>query len=246
MILQPPMMGPNRAQMLQQAAQSAAQNVMRRQKLRGMIGKTVGGGGGATMGSPIRAMNMGKPVGTAGGVSRPGGVIGGGQTLAEQLLAAMGSAATPGAFNPHGGGGDFSSLPDPNDPNQSPQTLPNQGIGHGAATAPGYVPPTPPPGTPGYITPPGSTVGSWTPTAPQVAAQTPVGTPGAVGSWAPGGAQVGTAAGSTVGGQGSALASAGSPGAVAGQIPLGGGLFYDPATDSVVGPGAGSGAFKAS
>lgn len=226
--------------MLQQAAQTAAQNVMRRNKLRAMIGKTAGaaGGGGATMGSPIHAQNLGRPIGTAGGINRPGGVIGGGQTLAQQLLDAMGHATTPGAFNPTGGGADFTSVPDPNDGHQSPQTLPNQGVFPTPGQIPGTPPltiPTPPPGTPGY------TGGA----APAVGTQQPVGGAGA-GATSPGpstgvpGALAG--GGSFLGGAAGAI---GSPAAGVGggsMIPLGGGLFYDPHTDSVVGPGGTPGA----
>lgn len=208
--------------MIAQAAQTAAQNVMRRNKLRALIGKGAAGagGGGTGMGSPNRAMSLGKPIGTAGGISRPSAAMGGGQTLAEQLAAAMGGANTPGAFNASGGGADFQAIPDPHDGGQSPQTLPNQGIGTG-----GYLPAPPIPsapgtpigGAPGYATPTPGAITSpnapntgaspiISPNAPGAGSSAPIGTPGA--GVSPGGA----------------------------MIPLGGNLFYDPATDSVVGP----------
>lgn len=233
MIFQPTM-GHNRSTMLQQAAQSAAQNVMRRNKLRSLIGGATGaGGGGASMGSPIHAAALGKPIGTAGGISRPAAALGG-QTLAQQLAAAAGAAQIPGAYNPSGGGADFSSVPDPADGHQSPQTLPNQGVVPtsapgfiapqpvaGTGTPGGYAAPPPPAGTPGYVSPPQGGAPSYIPSPIMGGGATQqVVAPGVV--------------------SGTGTPSVGSPGAGVnpggGMIPLGGNLFYDPATDSVVGP----------
>lgn len=235
-------MGQNRSTMIQQAAQTAAQNVMRRQKLRTMLGKTVAGGGGATMGSPLRAQNLGKPIGTAGGISRPGGVIGGGQSLQQQLAAALGFAQTPSAYNASGGGADFSSVPDPADGHQSPQTLPNQGVApHQISTAPSLMG-SPPPGTPGFAPLPASgSVGSWVPSPSQIASQLPPAGGGTAvsggGQLTPGGAPTGGIVGTpgAGAGAGTALANLGSPGAIGALIPLGSNLFYDPGTDSVIG-----------
>lgn len=192
-------MGPaHRGTQLAALAQTAAQNVMRRQRMRSLINNGASG---------ARPPGLGQPLATAGrglhtpGMPTPGhGVANAGSDMQSQLLAIL----SGGQYNPSGGGGDFGSLPN-TDPTQ-----PHPQVGNpGGVMQPGA--PALPPGTN-----PGGAA-QWTSGAPSGGADNP----GGGAQWAGTGPAAGTPSG--------------------GLIPLSGGLFYDPATDTVVGGGGAAG-----
>lgn len=106
---------------IQQLAQNAAQNVLRRQRMKAMLGKAssaAGAGGPLDIGGGRRISGsfVNHPNGSQGGFRLPY------QTL-QSLQQAAQQYGNGGMFGPGGGGADFGSLPDPQDPYQSPGSL---------------------------------------------------------------------------------------------------------------------------
>lgn len=211
------MMGPaHRGGQIQQLAQQAAQNVMRRQRMRSMLRTSAGAARPAVTGAQgLLTAQRGHT-----GIPHPGLI----PNMSAGLMAAAGPGAVPiqpvdtGALNSSGGGLDFQSIPDATDPQQSPQL--------GGNTPPAGTPPPPYAGAP-YLG------GDRQPVPPAPST-------GGAGTGAASAALAGAAsAGNAVGGVGSLFGPGGaiSP-ANAGLIPLNGGLFYDPSTDKVVGSSA--------
>jgi hypothetical protein len=202
------MMGPaHRGPQIQALAQHAAKNVMMRSRMRALLQQGARGaaqaGGGQHLVSSMRA----RPMGLRGHAGPGGGVM---SSLASMLAmnAGGGNQNFPGGDqNESGGGFDFSSLADPNDPSQSASSTfpgaPTPPVDTGAGT--GFNPNGPGP-TP---------VGSGTDGAPLVNNNP-------------------SAPNDVVAGpdMGSGNAAPGT-----GLIHLGGGMYYDPATDSVRGGG---------
>jgi hypothetical protein len=114
------MMGPaHRGGQFQQMAQMAAQNVLRRQKLRALIQQSAAGARGGTA-QPFRGSTHMRPLGgNRGGLFRPPG---------QDVSTAHAPGAPPPFSYPDPGPMDLPSLPDPTDPSQSPQSIqaPNQ------------------------------------------------------------------------------------------------------------------------
>ena len=212
------MTGPaNRSAQIQKLAQTAAQNVMRRQRMSALI-RAGAAAAGSAAGGAVNAMHSSmraRPTGSRGSILRPPMSVGG-QSLAEMLASAGQRASTPGAFGgmyaSGGGGFDFASLPDPNDPRQSNVDL-------------------------------GVPMSHDTPPAPPVST-------GSVNSDAPNSVTALTAQGFRTGGPATggffdpsalppgvyALDPPSDPNAtVNGMLHLGGGLYYDPVTDSLRG-----------
>lgn len=185
------------SQTLQQLAQTAAQNVMRRQRMRSLLQQGARSAAGGAQ--PLRNSTLTRPTGVRGATMRNavgnlGGVSAGGTRFADP----------DGTINDGGGGYDYPSLPDPNDPSQSHSSTVPGSPGHpGEVGSPVIDPST---GQPGY-----------------------------------GGAQwVNPGDGTTALGGPSGDPyhdTQPDPGTVGNQqmIHLGGGLYYDPATDSVHG-----------
>lgn len=214
------MMGPaHRGAQIQQLAQNAAQNVMRRQRMKSLIqssasaagqaaqtGTGAMGGFGGGGGNPFQGSMRGRPQGQRGSILRPPMSLG--SSLAD--LMASGAAArlpgtsdTGGMYGPGGGGFDFGSLPDPNDMSQSPASM---------GSIPAHeTPPAPPTGA-APITAPGGGTGIAYPTT-AAAGRSPE-------------AGMGAAANP---------AAVDTSGASGGLVHLGNGLYYDPVTDSLRG-----------
>lgn len=126
-------MGPaHRGAQLQSLAQTAAQNVMRRQRMKALLrtgaAAAAQAGAGHAAGGPgmrIRGSAMHSMVGTRGHIQRP-------NLTADQLAQMARSAANQGhlpdgrlggVYGPGGGGFDFGSIPDSSDHSQSPASL---------------------------------------------------------------------------------------------------------------------------
>src|SRR5690242_21066974 len=118
-------MGPaHRGNTIQALAQNAAQGVLRRQRMRQLLqqGAAAAGTGGAGVSKLFRSSMDGHGLGTRGGIQRPGLS----QQVIAQLLRGSGGVATMpggstarqlgGAYAAGGGGYDFGSIADPNDP----------------------------------------------------------------------------------------------------------------------------------
>lgn len=196
------MMGPaHRQASIQQASQAAAQNVMRRQRMKALIGRGAAGVNSTGQQQMLRGSMAARPSGVhPASMLLPGGGMG---TLAQQLALSSASATLPNGangMNPNGSGSDFGAVADPNDGQQAPVSVT--------------------PGTPGAVP-------QW-PGTPNGGGSLFVGQPPNVATGGPNGG------GSLfVGNDG----NSGGPPAGGGSIPLGGGLFYDPATDQVHGAG---------
>lgn len=189
------MMGPaHRGPQLQALAQKAAQNVMQRQRLRTMLRTSAGAArAGAAPGGGQGLMTAQRGVHTALSQHAP--------NMPNQGIAAMlggnGGASpvdTSGMYNSSGGGADFQSIPDPNDPTQSPAS-----VGGSSALA--------------AINPGGALWNGAASSSSNVNSGTSNG----------GGSLFTPNDGSTPSTGGGGL------------IPLNGGLFYDPVSDTVVG-----------
>lgn len=164
----------NRGGVIQQLAQGAAQNVMRRQKLKALLQTTAGQAAGSGAAQPFRASTMGHATGVRGAVMRPAGAAHGGLALTQLNGAGGGGVGVPGlAQYADPGQADLPSLPG-NDPTQSPVST---------APIPVMVPPDAPNGA-----------GASYPT-PQTA-QAAASSPGAPGVTDPGSANFGDASGS--------------------------------------------------
>lgn len=198
------MTGPaHRGPQIQQLAQQAAQNVMRRQRMRSMLKTSAAAARGAVPGGGQGLMTAQRGVHTV--LSHPGLVPNMGSAFAPgSNTVGPASPQDPGLYNAAGGGADFQSLPDPTDPSQSPASVGG---------------PVQIPLPPGFGSAPGG----------------PEFNPGV------GGGSSGPIASPGLGGSvGGPIYTPGVGGSSGGLIPLNGGLFYDPATDSVVGGGGGS------
>lgn len=203
-------MGPaHRQNQVQAFAQKAAQNVMRRQRLRKLIqsgaaaaGAAAGGASGG-VGQPFRGSMVHRATGMRGRIQRTGLTP---ETLKSMLQGAgtPGFIPVPGAVNPSGGGYDFSSIPDPTDPHQSPASLPSN------YTTPKYL------GNGQWIGGDGQQFSSFNPDGSYIgdeafSAHFPEDNPDSLGAM-----------------DSEPLPNNGF------LIPLGGGMFYDPTTDSVL------------
>ena len=136
------MMGPaHRQNQVQALAQKAAQNVLRRQRLRKLIqaGASAAQGQGGSTGMPVRSSMM-HPAPGVHGHGRPNLA----PNVLQQMIQGAGApgAPMPGAVNPSGGGFDFNSIPDPTDPHQSPASLPDGApkSGYGPSGTSGIAP----------------------------------------------------------------------------------------------------------
>jgi hypothetical protein len=130
-------MGPaHRGNVIAQLAQTAAQNVMRRQKMKSLIQSTASRAGAGGANQPFRGSTMGHSTGVRGAVMRPGGA--GAAPGMAGLLQGMQGAPTGGGFAnyPDPGPADMPSLPS-QDPTQAP-----------GETAPGPVSAAPQPAAP--------------------------------------------------------------------------------------------------
>jgi hypothetical protein len=113
-------MGPaHRGNMVQQLAQNAAQNVMRRQKLKALLQNATGQGHAVGGGQPFRSSVMGHTTGVRGATFRPGQAAPFGSPGGASFLSAGGTM--PVANYPDAGPQDLPSLPS-NDPAQSPSS----------------------------------------------------------------------------------------------------------------------------
>jgi hypothetical protein len=205
---------------IQALAQNAAQNVLRRQRMRkllqaGAAAAGAAGGGGVTR--LMRSSMEGRGMGVRGHVQRPGFDA---QTLAAMLRGAANQATLPGGglsanlggmFSMGGGGYDFGAIADPNDPSQSPRSIDPTQVTQNAVAPVGitdqnYGPPDNPyvPGSPGE---------------PGINSGPSQGTNINAGPVLPGGDPTNVAL----------------PPGTHGWIPLGGGMFYDPVNDIVRG-----------
>lgn len=196
------LMGPaHRQNQVQVLAQKAAQNVLRRQRLRKLIQGAAAQAGGGGAGMPVHGSMVHHAPGTRGHIQRAAIPA---DQLQSMLQGAGGPAGVvmPGMTNPSGGGYDFGSIQDPTDPHQSPASLPPDTVDNQSSA-------TPPPMFPGAPGSPGTTGG--------------IGGPPSTPGGGSGGGYVGITPFTPM-----------PPGA----IPLGGGLFYDPATDTVIGGNA--------
>jgi hypothetical protein len=235
------MMGPaHRGAQIQKLAQNAAQNVMRRQRMRSLIhagasvaGRGAGGAsGGVGGGIPFQSSMRARPQGTHSTFMRPPG---GPQSIAEILASAGQRAQSPsgGFFGNAGGGFDFTSLPDPNDPRQAtPDTMPRPGLSAAPPAAPA-APDAAPSADPTAAPVPTNTTTA-TPPAPQFY----TGPDGQPASYSPAAPAPGTFSYDTgVVPTATGTATLGSAASV-GVIPLGNNMYYDPVTDSIHGGGA--------
>jgi hypothetical protein len=140
------MMGPAHKsnQTLQQLAQGAAQNVMRRQKMRALLAGSARGAASPGMGQPFRSSLNGRPGGVKSSVLM--------RMLGGPGANGMGNGhGNDGVFGAAGGGYDYPSLPSQTDPMQSmASTRPNIAAQVPVAP-PSPMQPTPPP--PGVATP---------------------------------------------------------------------------------------------
>lgn len=206
-------------QTLQQLAQGAAQNVMRRQKMRALLQQ--GARGAATGGTqPLRSSVQLRPTGVRGAtLHSPVGAAG----LGRGVSTGTNFVNPDGVTNESGGGYDYPSLADPNDPSQSASSITE-----------GPMSSVPPPSGPN---PGGGFAGSGdqSSTAAFIAGLAPnssqwvdaVTQANANGGVLPSGYIAANSAPPTSGGQPADGAN--------GAIHLGGGLYYDPVTDSVHG-----------
>lgn len=201
----------NRSGQIQKLAQTAAQNVMRRQRMRSLIHSGAAAAGrAASVGgtsNPIASSLRMRPTGSRGSILRPPMSVGGG-SLASMLASAAERATTPGGdiggmFGAGGGGFDFGSLPDPNDPRQSFTDL---------AMPMAQDTPAPAEGTSPRVTAPG---GYEQLTYPTTAAASASNEAGSLNMQNPAGVD--------------------TSGASGGLVHLGNGLYYDPVSDSLRG-----------
>ena len=129
-------------QTLQELAQSAAQNVIRRQRMRALLAQGArGAAGGAVGGSnPFRSSLNARPTGLRGLPPHAQG-----QALGLGGLHGNGNGNgqfdpnNAGVFSSGGGGYDYPSLPDPNDPSQAPSGPTAPAAEVAGTTAPGGV-----------------------------------------------------------------------------------------------------------
>lgn len=222
----------NRGNQIQQMAQNAAQNVMRRQKLQALLQQSAAGAAahGGGQGIPMRGSNAGHPVGVRGATMHP--------AINPDQLAAMARSAGQaghmpdgsygGVFGQGGGGYDFGGVPNAADHNQSPQLLgpsPFQSVPTGPPQAAGD--PRPPVGA--FVSNPSIPGGGYINdnAGPTNQAAAPVAGPNPA-----------TAVNTM---QTADATQSASGGAVRGWVSLGNGLFYDPVNDIVRGGSAGVG-----
>jgi hypothetical protein len=128
-------------QTLQQLAQGAAQNVMRRQRMRALLAGSARSAAGPGMGQPFRSSLNG----------RPGGVK---SSVLMRMLGGQGNGGgvgnghgNDGVFGNGGGGFDYPSIPAPTDPAQSMQTTAPNTVAQ-VPSAPSAPSPTQPAPTP--------------------------------------------------------------------------------------------------
>lgn len=182
-------MGPaHRGAQVQHLAQTAAQNVMRRQKMRSLLARGASGAAQAGAGQQIHSSQRMHPTALHGLALRNPGAVG----VPGLFGGPSPGARDDGSYGAGGGGYDYPSLPTPNDPMQSAaSTMPDA-----VSQVPGYNPNLAP---------------------------TPVGT-----------ASDGTP---LINNNPNATNDAIQPHDAGGNAPihLGGGLYYDPITDSVRG-----------
>jgi hypothetical protein len=204
-------------QTLQKLAQGAAQNVLRRQKMRALLAQGARGAASAVGGStPFRSSMNAHPTGVRG-LPRP-------QGLAALLGGAGAHAGGPsdardgGMLGAGGGGYDYPSLPDPNDASQAPAAGPSPAAPAGAADAVGAPPLN---GATAQFNAGVGNIGS-TPTIEEPPLN------GAT-------AQFNAGIGNIGSNMAPAPTSSGSAGSDNGLIHLGNGLYYDPVTDAVHG-----------
>lgn len=200
--------GPHPGVNIQALAQNAAQNVLRRQRMRKLLqASAVMSGGGGGVSQLMRSSLQGRMTGARGHIQHPGFDA---QTLAAMLRGAANQATLPGGglnaglggmFAMGGGGYDFGSIADPSDPSQSPRSIDPTQV-QTNPTSPGGPNPNVggQPGT-GYNS--GPSQGQNTQAGPVY----------------PGGDPTNVSL----------------PGGTHGWIPLGGGMFYDPVNDIVRG-----------
>lgn len=186
----------HRGNQIAMLAQTAAHNVMRKQKMKSLLGKSARGAAGAGAAQAFQSALRAHPQGIHGHVQgrtdMGGDFLNPAVSQLAQITGNGGNMADPG-MNPSGSGYDFPSVPDNTDPSQSPASVqPNIGDAITQQPAP-------------YLTGNG-----WTPS-------------GTEGTTAPGGNPNPT--GSPYGGIPAPIGSS--------LIHLGGGMYYDPATDSV-------------
>lgn len=192
----------HRGAQVQQLAQAAAQNVMRRQKMRSLLQQGARGAAQSGAGQSLQSSARQHPTGLRGATLRDPGFNRGSVSLPAGLLGAQtgdtfGSAPMDGSQNASGGGVDYPSIPSPTDASQSPtSTMPDP-----TTFVPG------PSGTPGVPTNPlGSNGGNFLGAPP-----------------------TGNVPSDSVPADSNQPTNANQP------IHLGGGLYYDPLTDSVHG-----------
>jgi hypothetical protein len=111
----------NRGGTIQQLAQGAAQNVLRRQRMRALLAQGARGAAGGTQ--PFRSSLQARPMGVRGSVLAGVGRAGSKSQLISQMLdPSHRDGGGFGQYGPGGGGYDYPSLPDPNDASQSRQS----------------------------------------------------------------------------------------------------------------------------
>jgi len=111
-------MGPaHRGAQIQQLAQNAAQNVMRRQKMRSLIAQGARGAAQAGAGQPINSSARMHPT------SLRGLTLAGAGMAAPGAQGGRGVGPSDGSLGAGGGGYDYPSLPSPADPMQSAHSL---------------------------------------------------------------------------------------------------------------------------
>lgn len=196
-------------QTLQKLAQGAAQNVLRRQRMRALLAQGARGAAGGSVGGsvPTRSSVNARPVGVRSrildpGFNRPGANNAGG--LGHGNGNGLGDTGFGGVLGAGGGGYDYPSLPDPNDASQGAAAT------HGPFSAPPSGFGVDPSGPGNYIGADGS-ANTLTPHDPTQMGDAGIGVSTVTGTAIPG------------------------THAANGLLHLGNGLFYDPVNDAIHG-----------